>query len=387
MPVYAVNHLSKAIFELDRLDEPLWHLQELDGSAAPPASTDILVRILLIDKKAGDLHVFDNLLLGVRDGHALVLTSDGRHPSRLVNALLEGKMVFHDPLEVILIADGTDHHGPCAEVRVHLRIGYHLHPPVEDGRGELPSYEARLRLVVWMDRDEQACTEELRSCGGDQHLLSRVDVPELDGVELRHAVLVVDLGVRESRATACAPIHRKMTLVCQALVVHANERNLRELAVVFGVRLVIDTRVHALAEYLELPGHLVYVLLGELMAHADELLPGHIGRPDPLDLLDPHLDGCAIYIETEREEHIAASEPFVPRREVYDSIAVGVAQVQRPRGVPWGIVNAEYLLVGVRVETVYLPLLPLGVPLGLALPPIILGHGFPHKRVGVDKGS
>ena len=85
-------------------------------------------------------------------------------------------------------------------------------------------------------------------------------------VQFRRSILIDDLRLRKGGSAARAPVHGKSILVDQSPVEQSDERNLGEPAVVLGVGLIIYRGIHGFAQYLELPRHLVNVVLCKFFA-------------------------------------------------------------------------------------------------------------------------
>ena len=103
------------------------------------------------------------------------------------------------------------------------------------------------------------------------------------------------------------------------------------------------------------------------------------------EVLHALFDGNTIDIKTQGEEDVVASQPPVPGSEIDGRVAVRMSEVERARGVPGGVVDAEHGLLRRWIEPVDVPLLPFGLPLRFARAPIVLDHGSPEKQVNVDK--
>ena len=353
-PVDLLSPLEDGVLERGRLQEPLGDLEELDGRVASPADGDLLGVVLLLDEDTGGAEVLDGGLPGLEDGHSGVLSGELGHPSGLVDSLLHLEVVLHDPLEIVLVTDGADHHVSGSVVQLDLGIGDDLDPPSEQGGDELLADQMGLLLVVGVDGDRLTGAQELGPGGGDEHVVVGIGVGdlELDVVELVDVVPVLDLRIREGGHTSGTPVDGEVRLVDESPVEQVDEGELGDPPVVGGIRLVVDAGVHGLSEHLEVLGHLLDEAVGVLLAESPVLLPGGVQLRDVVLLLDLDLDGGTVDIEAQGEEHVVAAHPPETGGEVDQGVSGGVSEVEGTGCVPGGIVDAVHRLVGVGVEAV-----------------------------------
>ncbi len=288
MPLHLVGELQHLLLVVHGLQEPLGHLQELDGVMTAPASSDVLLGVLLLDHQAGGLEILDDGLLALLDGHALILAGQRRQPALLVDGLVHRQVVLHHPFQVGLVADGAYHHHSGAELRVDLVVSDDLDCLAVDRSDELLSDQVFLALVLRRDGHHLAGGQQLWPGGGDDDVLVGAFELELDVVELGDVVRVLHLGVGQCGGAGRAPVHREGALVHEPFFQQPQERYLGDSPVVRRVGLIVHRGVHGLAELLELLGHLIDEGVCELRAQSDILLPwsGELG--DAVLLL--HLD-------------------------------------------------------------------------------------------------
>ena len=362
IPVDLGGPLEDGVLEGSGLQEPLGDLQELDGGVAPPADGDLLGVVFLMVEDTHGFQVLDDGRARIRDLHACVFAGELGHAAGLVDSLLELEVVLHDPLEVCLVSDGTDHDVSGTVSEFDLGVGDDLDVPSVDGGDEFLADQVGLLLVVGVDGDDFTGAEQLGPGGGDHHVIVGAGDLELEVVELVDVVFVLDLGIGEGGHTSGTPVDGVACLIDESAVEQLDEGKLGDAPVVRGVGLVVDGRIHGLSEDLEVMGHLLDETVGILLAQLPVLLPGGVELVDAVLLLHLDLDGSSVHIETQGEEHIASLHPVIPGGEVDEGISGGVSEMEGTGGVPRGVVDAEDGLVGLGVEAVDCLLLPHVLP-------------------------
>ena len=236
-----------------------------------------------------------------------------------------------------------------------------------DGGYELLPYQVRLLFIGRVDGDDLAGTDQLGAGGGYHDVVVGAGDLELEVVEFVDVVLVLDLGIGEGRHTSGTPVDGEVGLVDEAAVEQLHEGELGDAPVVGGVRLVVDGRIHALPEDLEVFGHLFDEAVGVVRTEFPVLLPGQVELGDVVLLLHTDLDRGTVDVETEGEEDVVALHPPVAGGEVDERVSGGVSEVEVPGCISGRVVDAENGLVGFGVEAVDGLLLPHLLPFFLDL--------------------
>ncbi len=124
-------------------------------------------------------------------------------------------MVFHDPLQVVLVADGAYHHETRTVGRVHFFVRYYLYLLAVQRGDELFSDKMPLIRIVGVDGYNLAGAKQLRSGSGYKHVFVGAGNSEFDEIQFVDVVPVFHLGIGQGGHAPGAPVHREVGLVDQ----------------------------------------------------------------------------------------------------------------------------------------------------------------------------
>ena len=248
-------------------DEPLPVGEDLDRRLTAPAGSDALRQALLLFEDPIRFHIREDRLPALGGGKTGVLLADIRHLSGAVDGFPEREVVLFPPVDILLVPKRTDHDRTRPERRVDCLILNDRDGVAEKRHREGFSLRAGgigRRPGGPRPRRRQRVT---RQGGRNLHAV------EIKEVELRFAVLVGDLGKRDSRLTPGAVVDRVFVLVDVAGFLHPQKRELGLLVIFRHHRDVLVRPVRGECHAPERQAHLLYILLRELPAHLPELLP------------------------------------------------------------------------------------------------------------------
>ena len=349
-------------------------LKELDWGAASPACPGAVLHGLLFYQQSIPLKVLDDCSLRLLDFQALIFACQFGHQPVLVYALLDCQLVLVNPFQILLVPDGTNHDDASAELGVDLRVRDYLDLPAVNWSYQLLSDKVLLRLVLGADGDHLAGAYQLGPSSGYQNILIQILDSEMNVIQVGLFVLVFDLRVCKGGAASRTPVDGGQSLVNQPPLVKLDERNLSQPAVIFCIGAVENGGVHGVAQQFELVCYQLNIVIRELGAQLDELLPGVVAHLDVVLPLDVDLDGHSVDIYAERKHDIESALALVPGREIDMSIMDGMPDMQRPRGIPGGIVDAVHWRVGILVKMIELLLLPCVLPLFFDYLSVVICH-------------
>ncbi len=149
---------------------------------APPAGADPLLERDLPLQDARLRHRAEDRLAALGRGHPLVRPGERGHAAGGVERGAELEAVRLPPDDVLLVAEGADHHGARAEGRVDGLVADHRHGVAEERDRERPG-ERGVPLVRGVDGHGDAGRQEL---GAGRRDLEAVEVEE---VQLRGPAL------------------------------------------------------------------------------------------------------------------------------------------------------------------------------------------------------
>ena len=157
VPFDLIGPLEHFLLEFKGLEEPLGHLQVLDGCVASPACGDLLWVVLLFHQDSLVLQVLYGCLTSFQYRHTGVLAGELGHLTCFIDSLLQFEVVLHDPFQIVLVTDGTDHHVPCSVLHLDLGVGDDLDVSSEQRCDQLLSDQMLLLLVVRVYGNGLAC--------------------------------------------------------------------------------------------------------------------------------------------------------------------------------------------------------------------------------------
>ncbi len=239
--------------------------------------------------------------------------------------------------------------------------------------------QVRVALVVGVDGDGGVTEHRLDTGGRDDDRL--VPLAVCEGDQLAGVVLVVDLGVREGRHTARAPVDDALGAVDHPVVEQVLEDRLDGLgeALVHGEALTRP--VQARAEAAQLAEDATAVLLLPLPGPLDERLTADVVPRLTLFgelLLDLVLGGDTGVVHARQPQRLEALHPLAAGEGVHQRDLEGVAQVEGAGDVGrWdddGVRRLLTLRVGFEVTTLYPALVQL---------PLYIGRRVRGRQFGV----
>ena len=118
---------------------------------------------------------------------------------------------------------GRDLQRAGAELGLHVRVGDDLQPPPDERQERRLPHQARVAVVVGMDRDRRVGEHRLGPDGGDRDGAAAALERVVDPVERVGDLALLDLEVGDRRARARVPVDHVVVAVDQALVVEVDE--------------------------------------------------------------------------------------------------------------------------------------------------------------------
>ena len=329
-------------------DEPLPLGEDLDRCLAPPAGADALGQFLLSLQDVLRLHIREDRGSAFRRVQPFVFPGDVGHPARAVDRFPEGEVVLFPPVDILLVAEGTDHHCAGPKRRVD---GFVLHD--RDGMAEerdfhCPSLEFVVPFIGRVNCDGYAGREKFRAGRCD------LDAIEIEIVELRLAVFVRDFCKCDRRFAPGAVVHRVFALVDVAGSEHAQERELGLAVVLRHHGDVFIGPVGGERHLAQGLAHLPDVLLGKFPAHPPELFPGDIVFRDMVEFLDFDFGGEAVAVPPLREHHVVSFHPLIAGKKIDIAPVQRIADMEIAGRVGRGGIDNKLRLFRVLVKIVIL---------------------------------
>ncbi len=239
------------------------------------------------------------------------------------------------PVDIRLVAEGTDHHHAAAKLRVDREVLDDRYLVAEYGNPEPLSFCIAVTLVVRVDRHRNTGREEFGSRCGD------LDAVEVEVVERGRAGGVVDLGKRDGGLTPGAEVYRMLALVDVAGFEHLQKRRLGQSVVLREHGDVLVAPVDGEPESPHGRPHLLDIPDREITAHLPEFIAGDIVFGDPVGLLDLYLGGETVAVPPLGEHYVVAAHAFVTRDEVNIAPVQGISDMEVAGGVRRRCVDDE----------------------------------------------
>ena len=369
-PLNLVTGLEYLLLDIQHADEPLRRDRELDTGSAPLVGVDRVRDGTLAAQTTRCLQVLDHLLAGLPERQPLVAGSEIVHATVLVEHDARVEPVLLPPRDVGRVAERAAHDESRPLLGVGLLVRHDGNLVTEQRNGRVLPDEVLVALVVGVREHTDARRQEFRPRGRDDEI--PVSEPERHVVEHGVVLRVLYLRLRDGGVALRAPQRRRFLPIDPALLVEVDERALRD-----ALRPLVDGRVvlrpvdrepQALPERDEVD----LVLLRQLEAHLDELLPPHVGRLDALLLLDEPLTGKPVVVEAERVVDVVTHHPPEARDDLRLHVAEDVADVDLPGHGRGGRIDAVDGAVGEPVELVDAGLVPVFLPPLLGLGRLVL---------------
>ena len=275
--------------------------------------------------------------------------------------VLDQRMVGRDD-DGVRAVDGVDARGEDADALVRV---FNLKVDVGAGAFADPVALHRQDALGPAPLDLAHVFQQLLGVVGDaQEPL--LDVALLDGRAAAPADAARRLLVREHGRFGRAPVDRRDLLVGQAPLQHLQEEPLIPLVILGRVRGDLAPPVEAEAHALELPAHVLDVLLRPVAGHHAALDGGLLG-------------GLAEAVPAHRVQDVVALQAPEPRQRVADGVVAHMPHVQEARRVGEHLQTVETLLAfGVALDLEGTRLLPeLLPPLLDPLGEILFVHDSP----------
>ena len=342
--------LVGCFLDLVRLDlhKPLPFGKDLDGRLAAPAGTNALGEFLLPFQDILRLHVGKDCRAALRGIQSFILAGNIGHPALPVDCLPEREIVLFPPVDILLVAECTDHHGAGTECGINRLILHHRHIVTEERYVHGLAFQPVVAVVAGVHGDSNAGCKELGAGGGDLHAI------EIKVVEGCLAVLVSDFRKCDCRLAAGAVVDRVLALVDVAGLQHAQERELRLAVILRHHRDVLVGPVRGECHLPQGEAHCLDVFHGEVTAHFPELFPRDIVLRDMVEFFDFHFGREAVTVPSLREHHVEAFHPLVAGKEVDVAPVQRIPDMEITCRVRRGRVDHELGLFGFFIKIVVL---------------------------------
>ena len=204
------------------LHKPLGARERLNNRAAAVAAADIVVIRLYLDKVSLLLEIGNDGLAGFVAIHAVILAAV-YYLCILIDDEYLLKVMAQSDLVVIGVVAGGHLDSARAEAELNIVVGDDGELSADKGQNCVFADKVLIALIVGVNGNTGVAEHGLGTGGCDYKLLIRV----LDGVsympEAAGHVLVLDLGIRQSRAALGAPVDDSVALIDKSLFVQLTE--------------------------------------------------------------------------------------------------------------------------------------------------------------------
>ena len=325
--------------------EPLVRQHRLDDLSGPPAARhDHPVRLLADDEARRREVRQHRLARGVAVEPAVLFRGVGVDRRVEIQDLDRRQIVALPDFPVVEVVRGRDLDAARAEVLVDIRIGNDGNRAAGERQHDLLPDEARIALVVGVDRHGDVAQHGLGTRRRDDDVTPAATPRVADLPDLSLFLVVLDLEVGNRRAERRVPVDEALAAIDEAVVEQPHERFQHRGG---KTRVHRETLARPVARSAE-PSHLVRDRrAGSFLPRPHslrELLPAQVAARLALRfqlLLDDDLRRDPRVVGAELPQRVVAQHPVVADQHVHQRLLERVAHVQRARDVRRRKLDAE----------------------------------------------
>ncbi len=209
-----------------------------------------------------------------------------------------------------------------------------------------------------MHGNRNACRQQLGSGGRNLKILATVTIitaiscTKVEIVEIRLAILILNLGKRDRCSTSWAPVHRSLALVDPPVSIHPHERLLSHAVIRRIHRHVLAVPVNGESEPFHRILHLPYVFQGQFLAQVSELRSGDLMPCDSVCLLHLDLGRQPMAVPSLRKHHVVTPHPFISCHKINVTPIQRISNVEIACGVRRWSINDVLWFIGLPVELI-----------------------------------